>query len=133
MRKVTIAKGGCSSTANPLSSRYFPTNITASIILSISHACPGPKQRGLSLYMNDFSISIPRSFKDYVDSAIARASYLYPNLRLEYSRDSGESIVVSSEEPFDFKSFKKDFLNILYRERIYSETLPIRKTLYRTE
>lgn len=83
--------------------------------------------------MNNFSISIPRSFKDYVDSAIVRASYLYPNLNLEYSQDSGESIVVSSENPFDFESFKKDFLNILYRERIYSETLSIRKTLYRIQ
>ena len=25
---------------------------------------------------------------------------------------------------------KKDFFNILYRERIYSETLPIRRTIY---
>lgn len=83
--------------------------------------------------MNDFSISIPGSFKDYVDSAIVRASYLYPNLNLQCAQDSGEFIVVSSEKPFDFESFKKDFLCILYRERIYSETLPIRKILYRTE
>lgn len=83
--------------------------------------------------MKVFSISVPRSFNNYLDSAIVRAAYLYPNLNLEYSQNSGDSVIVSSESPFDFESFKRDFLNILYRERIYSETLPIRKTLYRTE
>ena len=81
--------------------------------------------------MNNFSISIPISFKDYLDAAIVRASYLYPNLNLKSSQDSEEALIISSENPFDFESFKKDFLNILYRERIYSETLPIRKTIYR--
>ena len=28
------------------------------------------------------------------------------------------------------EQIKKEFLNILYRERIYSETLPIRRTIY---
>ena len=83
--------------------------------------------------MHDFSISIPKPFNDYLDSAIVRASYLYPDLKLEYSQDPAESIIVSSEKTFDFESFKKDFLNILYRERIYSETLSIRKTLYMAE
>lgn len=83
--------------------------------------------------MNHFSVSIPRPFKDYLDAAIVRASYLYPDLKLEYSQDSVETIIVSSEKTFDFESFKKDFLNILYRERIYSETLSIRKTIYMAE
>ena len=83
--------------------------------------------------MNNFLIPIPRSFRDYLDSAIVRASYLYPNFTLNYSQNSGDSIIVSSEKNFDFESFKKDFLNILYRERIYSETLAIRKAIYRIE
>ncbi len=80
--------------------------------------------------MNVFSVSIPRSFRAYLNSAIVRASYLYPNLNLEFSQDSGESVIVSSEKSFDFENFKKDFLCILYRERIYSETLSIRKAIY---
>ncbi len=80
--------------------------------------------------MSTITILIPKSFHDHLDAAIVRASYLYPDLDIHQSQDSMSVEILTQTENFDREQLRKDFLNILYRERIYSETLGIRKTIY---
>jgi hypothetical protein len=80
--------------------------------------------------MNISTITIPESYKDYIDATIVRASYLFPSVTISISSKPLSFKISGIENAQDFESFKKDFFNILYRERIYSETLSIRKTIY---
>ena len=82
--------------------------------------------------MKEIIIKIPKSFENYLDAAIVRATYLYPNLEITKSEKSDSLAIISENGNFDRHKFQKDFLNILYRERIYSDTLAIRKTIYGT-
>ena len=81
--------------------------------------------------MNEITIEIPKNFEKYVDSAIVRASYLFPDVQI---CKSGELVsvqsTVASTQKIDWSKLRQDFLHILYRERIYTETLEIRKTIY---
>ena len=80
--------------------------------------------------MSKIKITIPDSFIDYVEAAIVRASYLFPELIICAVKESMEVDISGLNESMDSEQIKKEFLNILYRERIYSETLPIRQTIY---
>jgi hypothetical protein len=80
--------------------------------------------------MNNTTITIPDSFKSYVDVAIVRASYLFPELTICIGKDSSSINISGLDETMDLGDIKKEFMHILYRERIYSETLAIRKTIY---
>ena len=80
--------------------------------------------------MSKESIAIPKSFEIYIDAAIVRASYLYPNFTIQKSKDSMSVQISLPNKNIDFEKFRQDFLYVLYRERIYSETLPIRKNIY---
>ena len=80
--------------------------------------------------MSNLSIPIPKSFENHVDAAIVRASYLYPDLQIHNCQESMSVQIITQNENFDIEQFRKDFHNILYRERIYSDTLPIRKSIY---
>ena len=80
--------------------------------------------------MNKITIKIPDSFKSYIDASIVRASYLFPELNIYISEEPSSVDISGLNESMDAENMKKDFFNILYRERIYSETLPIRRTIY---
>ena len=80
--------------------------------------------------MSKINITIPDSFIDYVEAAIVRASYLFPELTICAVKESMKVDISGLNESMDSEQIKKEFLNILYRERIYSETLPIRRTIY---
>ena len=80
--------------------------------------------------MSEMTIAIPGSFRDYVEAAIVRASYLFPEMIICTAEDSLSVDISGLDESMDFEQIKKEFLNVLYRERIYSETLPIRRTIY---
>lgn len=82
--------------------------------------------------MKEIIIKIPKSFENYFDAAIVRAKYLYPDLEITKSENSESLTIISKNGNFDKSKFEKEFLNILYRERIYSDTLAIRKTIYGT-
>ena len=80
--------------------------------------------------MNKITIKIPDGFKSYVDASIARSSYLFPELNI-YISDEPSSVEISGlNNSMDAENIKKDFFNILYKKRIYSETLAIRRTIY---
>jgi len=80
--------------------------------------------------MNTSTIAIPESFTKYVDATIARSAYLFPDLTIVKSAKTLSVNISGLREVTELENFKKDFFNILYRERIYSETLSIRKTIY---
>ena len=80
--------------------------------------------------MSKIAIPIPNSFEIYVDAAIVRASYLHPDLKYHKSQESMSVEISTLNETIELEKGRKDFLAILYRERIYSETLPVRKTIY---
>ena len=80
--------------------------------------------------MNTSTIAIPESFTKYVDATIVRSSYLFPDLTIVKSSKPLSINISGLREVTELEKFKKDFFNILYKERIYSETLSIRKTIY---
>ena len=80
--------------------------------------------------MNTSTIAIPESFAKYVDATIVRSSYLFPDLTIVKSSKPLSVNISGLREVTELEKFKKDFFNILYKERIYSETLSIRKTIY---
>jgi hypothetical protein len=73
-------------------------------------------------------VSIPSAFLPYVDAAVLRFSYLNPALLVE----QGVSTVTLSDDCTDTAALKRDFLHLVYRERIYAETLELRKELHRS-
>ena len=80
--------------------------------------------------MDKSTITIPESFEDYIDATIVRTSYLFPDLKIVKSSKPLSIEVSGLNKVTELKDFRQEFLNILYRERIYSETLSIRKTIY---
>ena len=83
--------------------------------------------------MSKITIAIPGSFRGYVDAAIVRASYLFPKLTICAAEESLSVDISGMDESMDLEQIKKEFFNVLYRERIYSETLLIRRTIYGTK
>jgi hypothetical protein len=73
-------------------------------------------------------VSIPPDFERYVEAAVLRFSYLKPAATVEH----GGSTVTLSDDRTDAAVLRRDFLHLVYRERIYSETLELRKELHRS-
>lgn len=80
--------------------------------------------------MKEIIIKIPKSFENYLEAAIVRASSLYPNLEITKSENSETLEIICKNGNIDRHEFQKDFFNLLYRERIYTDTLAIRKKIY---
>lgn len=73
-------------------------------------------------------VSVPPAFLPYVEAAVLRFSYLRPAVNVE---QRGSTVTLSCDRT-DAAALKQDFLHLLYRERIYAETLELRKELYRS-
>ena len=75
-------------------------------------------------------IEIDNSLCEFIESAVSRLSYLHP----EYNFKSHQNyIAITGDESIsqeDKTELKKEINFQLYRERIYKETLPIRKGFY---
>jgi len=80
--------------------------------------------------VEEISIVISKSFREFVESALVRLGYLFPDI--EWSFDEGSSEIRAgirgNENP---NEIRKEILFQLYREKIYHDTLPIRNTLYK--
>jgi len=75
------------------------------------------------------TIVIPNSFKKYIDPTVVRFEYLYPKLVIKF--ENSEIIFSNFEdEKLNFDEIKKEFFHQLYKEKIYSDTLEIRKKIY---
>ena len=78
-------------------------------------------------------IEVPEDFQQFVDATIVRISYLYPGHTFT-TQDSSIRVSFPDDEPNTSKGLiRKEIFYQLYRQRIYEETLPIRKWLYSTD
>ena len=80
--------------------------------------------------MAELVISVEKSFSDYIESSVIRLGYLYPDYDF---RNEQNSIVIKSSKAIpkgEKSALKREVKFQLYRERIYKETLPIRKGFY---
>ena len=71
-------------------------------------------------------IPVPASFRPYLDAAVVRLGYLKPMLQFA---GSDEGIRVSGASPAERDELTRDVMHVLYREKIYAETLPMRRRL----
>ena len=68
--------------------------------------------------------AVEKVFHPHLPSAATRLGYLYPKLCFEVTAAGME---VSGE--FDESILRREILHAVYRERIFAETLPLRRTL----
>jgi len=62
----------------------------------------------------------------YVADAVVRFRYLNPGMDVMIS---GATAVIAGKEVVDIRGLEQQFMFCLYRQKIYSETLPLRRTL----
>ena len=75
-----------------------------------------------------FTIEVVEHFQDFAASAILRAGYLYPDSNFDLR--NGKIIVESSDDTANSpERIERDFRHLLYREKIYAETLGLRHQL----
>jgi hypothetical protein len=72
------------------------------------------------------TVEIPQNFRSFVDGALLRLQAQYPSLRF---LATATGIEVASFPAGEFDDLRKNILHAVYRERIYVETLPLRKAL----
>ena len=77
--------------------------------------------------MTSFKITIPDTFDPYIEPAIVRYNYLFPKI-VVISKDNE---IEFSGDSLDLEEIKKEFFNLLYKEKIYKETLTIRQEIYK--
>ncbi|TGS14445.1 hypothetical protein EN852_014675 [Mesorhizobium sp. M2E.F.Ca.ET.209.01.1.1] len=74
----------------------------------------------------DVVAEIPPQFEKYADAAMLRLQLLYPSCR--FAREEG-AISIAAPSGIARDQLRKDILHIVYREKIYAETLPMRQAL----
>lgn len=62
----------------------------------------------------------------YVADAVARFRYLYPSVNVT---TIGAMVVAIGNETVNATEIEQQFMFCLYRQKIYAETLPLRRTL----
>jgi hypothetical protein len=72
------------------------------------------------------TIDIPYTLHRFVDGALLRLQSQYPNLDF---RASSTGIEVASTAALDLSDLRKQISYAVYREKIYVETLPLRRSL----
>jgi hypothetical protein len=80
--------------------------------------------------MEEISIAVPECLRDYVEAVKARMAYLEPKVTMEF--DDGKSTFQAQlhGDGEQAEAFRAELMHQLYREKIYQETLPIRRKLY---
>lgn len=79
--------------------------------------------------MNKFAIAVPVALRGIVDSGLARIGYLYPDIGCTFDGESGE-IHVQADTDALTDELRSEILYHLYREKVFLDTLPIRRRLY---
>ena len=69
---------------------------------------------------------IPAGFGRYVVAAVTRLSYLMSNITFAVE---AERIVYASEQEIECAKLEREIAHALYREKIYAETLEMRRSL----
>jgi hypothetical protein len=71
-------------------------------------------------------VPVEGPFRPHIATAVTRLRYLFPALRFEASVDW---IIVTGKVGVDANALAREIQYALYREKIYSETLPMRHAL----
>lgn len=71
-------------------------------------------------------VEIPEVFRPYLDAALLRLGYLHPELAVAHE---GSEVLLTGEAAANTDP-KRTLLHLLYREKIYAETLALRGRLY---
>jgi hypothetical protein len=71
-------------------------------------------------------VTVASALKPHVSAALLRLGYVYSNVTFTFS---GEHIDAASETPFDLEHLRREISYSLYREKIYAETLDMRRSL----
>ena len=74
------------------------------------------------------SIKIQSAFSPFVGLAISRYGYLFPDH--EITADE-QNVCISGYKCFSTEEAKENFLHLLYKEKIYADTLDIRKSIFK--
>lgn len=77
----------------------------------------------------DVTIDIPRSMQDYADAAVIRVGYVRSTWVV--SRHEGV-IIVRAPADTSTADIRREVLFAVYREKILSETMDMRRTLLQT-
>ncbi|TGS85763.1 hypothetical protein EN817_20865 [Mesorhizobium sp. M3A.F.Ca.ET.174.01.1.1] len=72
------------------------------------------------------TIEIPPTLHRFVDGALLRLQSQYPNLDF---RASSTGVQVAPAAALDLNDLRKQISYAVYREKIYVETLPLRRSL----
>lgn len=76
--------------------------------------------------MNAINVEIPQEFSAYISAAVIRLSYLFPECEFVVSGNVISFIPCAS---YSVSEISSEVMHQIYRERIYSETLSIRRWL----
>ncbi len=71
-------------------------------------------------------VPVPFEMQAYTGAVLARLRYLYPNHLFD---SIPNAIVVNNCTEAEFTSLCRDVSYLFYREKIYGETLPLRRQL----
>jgi hypothetical protein len=80
--------------------------------------------------MTSFKLNIQNAFKEYVDSALVRFNYLYPEVNVNREEETLMFSFDQDEGDIEIDLIKKEFNYLLYREKIYKDTLPVKRWLF---
>jgi len=71
-------------------------------------------------------VRVAPPLQPYVDQALTRLAYLYP--RVKFAAVPG-GILIEEERAVEVNELARNVHYALYREKIYAETLPLRRAL----
>lgn len=80
--------------------------------------------------MDSLSLEIPSAFIAHIDPLLARLRYLYPNVLWSFDTRSKALSASFDSEAYSSETLAKEASFQLYREKIYHDTLDIRRKLY---
>lgn len=70
-------------------------------------------------------IEVDASLRPYLPTAATRLGYLYPDVQFVVRTDGVELVGTD----IDLAAMRREVLHAVYRERVFAETLPLRRTL----
>jgi len=81
--------------------------------------------------MDCASVSVPSVCVAYVESLLVRLGYLYPDVVWSFDPGTSDIIVRYDPEAYSRETLMREAAFQLYREKIYHDTLDIRRKIYK--
>lgn len=72
-------------------------------------------------------VSVPPEFHEFIPAAILRLKYIFPDLDIETTRNG---VRLSGTLDLDTIRLEREVTYQVYREKIFQQTLPMRRDLY---